>query len=449
MTKPILVTYFFWLRSAEAIIDMRVLLWRESAFDGKLNKKSTMVRMLFFASCGEVQGISCSAGDGANLSEIAHLISVDRRNKIMPRKKINIANKLEYLSILNEKGQVDKKLEPNIQEELLIKLYRCMMLARKFDERLLNLQRQGRIGTFPPISGQEAAHLGAAAVLRPSDWFVPAFRESAAEIWRGRSLESTIIYNNGFNEGVDIPEGSNDLPIAVPVGSQIVHAVGLAWAAKYRNKDEVAMVFFGDGATSEGDFHEGLNFAGVFQTPVIFVCQNNHWAISIPRSKQSRSETLAQKALAYGMPGIQVDGNDILAVYTAAKEAVDRARAGGGPTLIECVTYRMTMHTTADDPKRFRSDEEVEQWRKRDPITRFAKYLSDKGILTESQAAEIESEIMEAIQSAIDRAEEQMQAFGNPMDMFEHTYAEMSPYLKTQKEALASELAEMENPNNG
>jgi pyruvate dehydrogenase E1 component alpha subunit len=367
----------------------------------------------------------------------------------MPRKKIVISDKVEYLAILNEKGQLDDKLEPDIGEELLLKLYRGMILARKFDERLLNLQRQGRIGTFPPISGQEAAHLGAAAVLRSSDWFVPAFREAAAEIWRGRSLESTIIYNNGFNEGVDIPEGSNDFPISVPVGSQIIHAVGLAWAAKYRGKDQVAMTFFGDGATSEGDFHEGLNFAGVYQLPVIFVCQNNQWAISIPRQKQTRSKTLAQKAVAYGMPGIQVDGNDILAVYVAAKEAVDRARAGDGPTLIECVTYRMAVHTTADDPKRYRSDDEVEKWRKRDPISRFARYLSTKGILTDKKIAEIESEVMEAIQTAIDRAEEQMKTLGDPMDMFKHTYAEMSPYLKMQKEMLATELAEMENRNNG
>ena len=194
-----------------------------------------------------------------------------------------------------------------------------MLLARRFDERLLSLQRQGRIGTFPPISGQEAAHLGAAAVLRPSDWVVPAFREMAADIWRGRSLESIIVYNNGFNEGGRIPADRNDMPISVPVGSQILHAVGIAWAMRYRGKDDVAMTFFGDGATSQGDFHEGLNFAGVFQVPVVFVCQNNQWAISIPRSKQTRSKTLAQKALAYGIPGIQVDGNDILAVYVAAQ----------------------------------------------------------------------------------------------------------------------------------
>jgi pyruvate dehydrogenase E1 component alpha subunit len=285
-------------------------------------------------------------------------------------------------------------------------------------------------------------------VLRPSDWFVPAFREMAAEIWRGRSLESVIIYNNGFNEGVDIPGNSNDLPISVPVGSQIIHAVGLAWAAKYRQKDDVAMVFFGDGATSEGDFHEGLNFAGVFQTPVIFICQNNHWAISIPRSRQTRSKTLAQKALAYGMPGIQVDGNDILAVYVAAKEAVDRARSGGGPTLIECVTYRMAMHTTADDPKKYRAEEEVEQWKKRDPITRFQKYLVEKKLLSEDKIAGMESEIMEEIQAAIDQAEAQMKTLGDPMDMFEHVYAEMSPYLKEQKEAFAGEIAEMKEEGN-
>lgn len=360
----------------------------------------------------------------------------------MPRKEIIIPDRIEYISILNKNGELDKDLEPDISEELLLRLYRTMRLARSFDERLLSLQRQGRIGTFPPISGQEAAHLGAAAVLRPGDWFVPAFRETAAEIWRGRSLESVILYYNGFNEGVEIPEDSNDLPISIPVGSQILHAVGLAWAAKYRQTDDVAMAFFGDGATSEGDFHEGLNFASVFQVPAIFVCQNNHWAISLPRSKQTRSQTLAQKALAYNMPGIQVDGNDILAVYTAAREAADRARSGGGPTLIECVTYRMAVHTTADDPKRYRSTEEVEQWKKRDPITRFQNYLTDKSILSEDKIAGLDAEVSEEIQSAIDRAEEQMKTLGDPIDMFKHAYAEMPPYLKAQKKAFVGELAQ-------
>ena len=179
----------------------------------------------------------------------------------MPRKKIAISDKIETLSILNEKGQLDKKLEPDIDEDVLLKLHRFMVLARKFDERLLNLQRQGRIGTFPPIKGQEAAQLGTIAHLRANDWMVPAFRETAAELWRGRSLESIIIYFNGFNEGVAIPDDSNDFPISVPVGSQMIHAVGLGWAAKYRQTDDIAMAYFGDGATSQGDFHEALNFA--------------------------------------------------------------------------------------------------------------------------------------------------------------------------------------------
>lgn len=360
----------------------------------------------------------------------------------MPRKKIAISGKVEYLSILDEKGKLDKSLEPEIAEDILLQLHRTMVLGRRFDERLLSLQRQGRIGTFAPIKGQEAAQLGAVANLRPDDWMVPAFRETAAELWRGRSLESIIIYNNGFNEGVDIAEDHNDLPMSVPVASQIVHAVGVGWAAKYRQKEDVAMTFFGDGATSEGDFHEGLNFAAVFQAPVIFVCQNNQWAISVPLSKQTRSKTLAQKALAYGMPGIQVDGNDILAVYAATQEAVARARTGGGPTLIECVTYRLLMHTTADDPKRYRSDEEVEQWSKRDPLPRFQKYLMEKGLLSEAQIKTVESEISDEIQTAVDRAEKQMEALGDPLEMFEHVYAEMPPYLKEQKAQLAEELTE-------
>jgi pyruvate dehydrogenase E1 component alpha subunit len=368
----------------------------------------------------------------------------------MPRKKIKIADKVEYLSILSENGDLDTDLEPDIPDETLLKLHRTMLLGRKFDERLLNLQRQGRIGTFPPISGQEATHLGSTAVLDPTDWFVPAFREAAAELWRGRTLESYIYYYNGFGEGAYIPPERNDMPNSVPVGSQILHAVGLAWAAKYRKTDQVAMVFFGDGATSQGDFHEGLNFAGVFQTPTIFVCQNNHWAISIPRSKQTRSATIAQKAVAYGIPGIQVDGNDILAAYAAAREAVDRARSGGGPTLIECVTYRLLMHTTADDPKRYRTDGEVSKWERRDPIIRFQKYLKDKGLLSEEKIKTTESAVLDEVQAAVENAEEKMKKMGDPMHLFEYAYADMDPTLKAQQEEFARELTGMkEEGGNG
>ena len=360
----------------------------------------------------------------------------------MPRHRIDISDPVEYLSILDENGRLDASLEPDIDDERLLKLYRFMLLGRRFDERLLNLQRQGRVGTFPPISGQEAAHVGPVAVLKNSDWMVPAFRETAAELWRGRSMVSVILSNAGYAEGADLDDPGNNLPMSIPVGSQMLHAVGLAWAARYRGRDDVAMTFFGDGATSEGDFHEAMNFAGVFQTPVVFVCQNNQWAISIPRSMQTRSATIAQKAVAYGMPGIQVDGNDVLATYTAAAEAVSRARAGGGPTLIEAVTYRMSVHTTADDPKRYRSDDEVDAWRKKDPIVRFRNYLLAKNLLTESRADQLEQEVLEDIQSAVDAAETAMASLGDPMDMFEHSYAERNSYLEAQREALERELRE-------
>jgi pyruvate dehydrogenase E1 component alpha subunit len=361
---------------------------------------------------------------------------------LMPKTRIDLPDTIDYLSILDQHGEVDADLEPAIDRTLLLRLHRTMLLARRFDERLLSLQRQGRIGTFPPIAGQEAAHLGAAATLRASDWVVPAFREMAADLWRGRSLESIIIYNNGFGEGSRIPSDRNDLPICVPVGSQILHAVGIGWAMQYRARDDVAMSFFGDGATSQGDFHEGLNFAGVFQLPVVFVCQNNQWAISIPRSKQTRSKTLAQKAIAYGIPGIQVDGNDLLAVYVAAQEAVARARAGGGATLIECVTYRMAVHTTADDPKRYRTEAEVEEWRQKDPISRFQRYLMAKGLLSAEAVKSEEEAVAVEIQTAVARAEEEMKRLGDPLLMFEHAYAEMPDYLKEQRADFMRFMAE-------
>jgi len=358
----------------------------------------------------------------------------------MPRSRIDIPETIEYLSILDEHGVVDAELEPRIEDIKLLELYTAMLLGRRFDERMLDLQRQGRIGTFPPIKGQEAAQMGSIFQLKPTDWFVPAFRETAAEIWRGRSLESVLLYYNGYNEGTIIPADQRDLPMAVPVGSQILHATGLGYAARYRGTGEIVMTYFGDGATSEGDFHEGLNCAAVYQVPVIFICQNNQWAISIPLKQQTHSSTIAQKALAYGMPGIQVDGNDVLAVYVATREAAERARNGGGPTLIECVTYRVMMHTTADDPSRYRADEEVDLWRKKDPLTRFARYLQAKGLLNESRQEEIETEVLAKIQTAVETAEEQMKKLGDPLQMFDHLYAELPPSLRRQKEELRQHL---------
>ncbi len=359
----------------------------------------------------------------------------------MGRKYLEPETGIEQLSILDENGNLDAGLEPGISDDLHLKMYRAMLLGRRFDERMLDLQRQGRIGTFPPIKGQEAAQIGSVAALRDRDWLAPSFRETAAEIMRGRSLESILLYYNGYNEGTIISDNQHDLPMSVPVASQVLHAVGLGFAAKYRRTDEVVMTFFGDGGTSEGDFHEGLNFAAVYQAPVVFVCQNNQWAISIPLARQTRSRTLAQKALAYGMPGMVVDGNDILAVHKAATEAVARARSGGGPTFIECVTYRIMMHTTADDPKKYRSEEDVERWKARDPLIRYRKYLADKGILPGHRVSELDEEVKEEIGTAVNRAEEQMKSLGQPLDMFDHLFAELPAELRSQKNALAEELA--------
>ena len=360
----------------------------------------------------------------------------------MPKKAIKIPAKLEYLSILDEHGKLDRKLEPKLSKELLRTLHEKMLLARRFDERMFSLQRQGRLGTFAPVKGQEAAQIGAMAALTESDWIVPAFRESAAYIWRGLPLEGLLLYNAGYNEGGRVPDGAHFLPIAIPVGSQMLHAAGLAYGLKLQKKNEITLTFFGDGATSEGDFHEAMNFAMVYACPMLFICQNNHYAISVPRAKQTTSRTLAQKAFAYDMPCMQVDGNDVLAVYTAAKEAVERARTRHIPTLIECVTYRLSVHTTVDDPTKYRSQQEVKQWEKRDPIPRFQRYLKSKKILSDADVKKTEELVEQEIAKAVEAWQGQMARLTDPSVMFDHLYAEMPPSLQAQREAFRKEWAE-------
>lgn len=360
----------------------------------------------------------------------------------MPKEIVDLRHNVECLSILDEDGKLDQELEPDLPDELLSRLHRGMLLGRRFDERMLRLQRQGRIGTFALVRGQEAAQVGAVAALRDTDWMVPAFREAAAQIYRGRTMESILLYYGGYNQAAElIPEEVHNLPDAIPVGTQIPHAVGLGYAMRYRGKDDVAMVFFGEGATSQGDFHEALHFAGVFKTPTVFLCQNNQWAISVPRAQQSAAETLAQEGLGHGIPGMQVDGNDILAVWVAAHEAVERARRGEGPSLIECLTYRLSLHTTADDPTRYRSEEEVKEWEQRDPIPRFQQYLRAKGLLSDESLQALEDEIENEIKEAVQRTEERMKELeGEALIMFEHMYAEMPPHLKKQRKEVAAEL---------
>jgi len=357
----------------------------------------------------------------------------------MPRTPIEPQSSIERLSILDSEGNLDTAHEPKLVADDLTRLYRAMVLGRRLDERMLKLQRQGRIGTFAPIKGQEASQIGSVFTLKPTDWLVPSFRETASMLWRGWPIEKLLSLYAGRLEGSSPGPEQRDLPVTIPVATQLPHAVGIAYGIQYRSEDAVVMTYFGDGATSEGDFHEACNFAGVWHVPVVFLCQNNQWAISVPVKKQTNSRTIAQKAIAYGFPGIQVDGNDVLAVYAASREAVERARAGEGPTLIECVTYRLGVHTTADDPTKYRTDEEVTAWEQKDPLTRFRAYLEKKNLLEPG----LEEQIDEEIARGVERFEAMPPA--DPLGMFEHAYAELPPHLVAERAEMAARLAAPEN----
>jgi pyruvate dehydrogenase E1 component alpha subunit len=343
------------------------------------------------------------------------------------------------LEILDEDANFDESLEPNLPEEQLVAMYRAMLLARLVDDRQLKLQRQGRIGTFGPSTGQEASVVGPAFAMGKDDWFVCAFRELGGRLVVGDSITAQLIYYNGFEEGTIRPNGDGRmLPMSVIVGAQTLHAVGIAYAMKYRNEKSAVLVFMGDGATSEGDFHEAMNFAAVWNAPVIFICQNNQWAISVPREKQTKSRTIAQKAIAYEMPGIQVDGNDILATYRATKEALERAYEGKGPTFIEAVTYRLTMHTTADDPTKYRSEEQVASWRAREPLIRFRKYLENKGYWNEDKQVAIEEEIKQEIDAAVKAFEDRAEF--KPDAPFDHVFGTRHEVIEEQRQEFLAKL---------
>ncbi len=352
--------------------------------------------------------------------------------------------RIPYVSILDPLGKADPKLDPKLPAATLTKMYSLMVLSRVFDDKALALQRQGRLGTYAAVRGQEACQVGSAIQLDKKDWMFPAFREAAALITLGVPMQQIFQYWGGEERGDRCPEDRFIFPVSIPVGSHMVHAVGAGWAAKLRKEKTVAMTFFGDGATSEGDFHEALNFAGVFKTPTIFICQNNQWAISVPRERQSASETLAQKAVAYGFPGVQVDGNDLFAVYVATQEAIARARKGEGPTLIECVTYRIGDHTTSDDATRYRDAKEVQSWEKKDPITRLRKYLEAKRLWNETKQKQLELDCA----SAADRA---VQAYETvppekPEAIFQTMYEKETPELAQQKQELLDYLSKAPPP---
>ncbi len=344
----------------------------------------------------------------------------------------------KMFQILKPDGSLLPGKKPPLSDQEIFTLYQKMVFIRLADQRGLMLQRQGRFGTYAPIWGQEACQVGSTHALQKGDWVFPAFREIGAALMMGISLKNFYLYWMGNEMGSRAPEGINVLPVSVPVGTQTLHAVGAAWAAKIKGEKIVTLVFFGDGATSKGDFHEAMNFAGVFKIPTIFFCQNNQFAISVPRSLQTASKTIAQKAIAYGFEGIQVDGNDLFAVFTATKEAVEKARSGQGPTLIEGVTYRFGPHTTADDPTKYRTEEEVEPWKPLDPLVRLRYYLKGKGLWDEG----VENKLTEEAQKEIDQAVKEAEAVPLPPveEIFNYVFAEMTQPLKEQLEYLKSTL---------
>ncbi|MBI5500328.1 MAG: pyruvate dehydrogenase (acetyl-transferring) E1 component subunit alpha [Deltaproteobacteria bacterium] len=355
----------------------------------------------------------------------------------MPAREIGPFH-VQYVQVLDEHGNLDEALEPSLSEEQLVRLYRTMTLAREADQRMLKLQRQGRIGTFGPCTGMEAPSAATALAMTDRDWFVSAFREYAGWLMRGIPPANHYIAHNGWEEGNAVPAALRTLPMNIIVGSQAPHAVGIAYAMKLKGeKDSAVAVFFGDGATSQGELHEAMNFASVWRLPVIFVCQNNQWAISVPLRKQTASRTLAQKAIGYEIPAFQVDGNDALAVYRVAKEALDRAHAGEGPTFIEAVTYRLMMHTTSDDPRRYRTEADEQEWWKKEPLGRLRGYMERKGFWTAERQAAMEADVKREVEEAVKQLEA---ATGMAPDLpFEHVYGERHESIEEQRaEFLAS-----------
>ncbi len=352
---------------------------------------------------------------------------------------------ISYLQVLDEEGHADPELEPQLEDDTVLKIYRTMVLAREIDQRMLKLQRQGRIGTFGPCTGQEASSVGPAFAMGEKDWFVGSFRELGGRLVRGEPKINPMIFHNGFEEGNLVPGGPGRLlPISIIVGSQTLHAAGIGYAIQYRQEKDAAVVtFFGDGGSSQGDVYEAMNFAGVWKAPVVFICQNNQWAISVPRSKQTAAQTIAQKAIAAGIHGVQVDGNDVLAMYLATQQALDRAKRGEGPTLIEALTYRLMMHTTADDPTKYRNEEEEKEAWSKDPIPRFRKYLVNLGIWNDEKQAALE----EQIKSEIDAAVKEFETLTDfpPEAPFDHVFGTSHAILQEQR---AEFLAELEREQN-
>ena len=324
--------------------------------------------------------------------------------------------------------------EVDLTPEQQLDLYRDMVLLRTYDERSVVYHRQGRIGTYAIFWNHEAMQAGSVFALEERDWIFPSYRESAIGLLRGMSVSTVLSWWRGHPAGWWNPEDHGVASICVPIATHVPHAVGFAWGSTLKGKDQVAIAYFGDGATSEGAFHEGATFAGVVKAPAILFCNNNQWAISTPVSAQTAAQTLADKAVGYGMPGVRVDGGDVLAVYEATREAVARARAGEGATLIEAVTYRAAPHATADDPSIYIDPQRVEEERENECVGRYERYLRRLGVLTDEHAEEVKAQALELMRSGIGEAEAEPPADASLV--FEHAFAD-------PPRAFADDLAEL------
>jgi pyruvate dehydrogenase E1 component alpha subunit len=345
---------------------------------------------------------------------------------------------MEPFRILTPEGELLS--DPPLDLAGTRRLFAAMVTARTYDRKASAMQRQGRMATYPPFEGQEAAQIGSAAAVRPTDWMVATYRDAAAMWMHGYPWTALVLSRIGDERGGSPPEGVRCLPASITVGAHMLHAVGLGWASRLQGADDVAITYFGDGATSEGDFHEAMNFAGVYRTPTVFVCENNQYAISMPRASQTAAETIALKAEGYGMPGRFVDGNDLFAMYSVTAEAVARARSGEGPTLIEADTYRTGPHTTTDDPLRYRPQEEVDRWRACDPVDRVRRYLQGAGAWEDSWERAVGTDAAAEIEDAVAAAE----ALGplDPSEVFGGMYERPTETLSDQRRLLLRDLGE-------
>ncbi len=352
---------------------------------------------------------------------------------------------IPYTRIINLDGALVKDLPHFARDpKALVPLYRAMVLTRVYDKKAVSLQRTGRLGTFASSLGQEAVGVGVASAMRPEDVLLPSFRDQAAQLWRGVTLKELFLYWGGDERGSKFTGPTEDFPVCIPVASHVPHAAGVALAFQLRNEPRVAVCIAGDGATSKGDFYEGVNIAAVWNVPAVFVISDNQWAISVPRAEQTAAKTLAQKAIAAGMPGEQVDGNDVIAVRDAVARAIERARQGNGPTLIEAMTYRLGDHTTADDAHRYRSDAEVSAHWKEEPLSRLRMYLASEKAWSKQDEEQLWADAATEVEIAANNYLSTPP--GPPADMFDYLFALLPEDLKTQRDAA---IAGIEGDPNG